>query len=552
MSIVTPESYQDSQAPPVSSFLPSRSVLSDREIQIELMKCGASCGYFIDHYCYIDDTQGDGDGSGVIPFKLWSYQVGLLWKIEQEDLKLLIILKARQLGLSWLVCAYELWRCLFMKSQLILLLSIGEKEAIELLRRVKRMYERLPQWMRDRNPLARRPNTEEMELSNGSRVISLSSSESKGSGYTASSVVLDEFAKNPVANSLFSAIMPTVEAGKGQLIIISTAFGVGGKYHEIWNKSSRGESNFHTVFFPWWVRPGRDVAWYQAQVDKETDPDRVKENYPSNPTEAFRTSGVSRFRQSWVEAQSVNVRDCIPSVQIRGELGKLENVEIYKLPHKERSYIIGADTSEGVGGDLDDAVILDIDTWEEVAHLSGQWEPDYFAKQLMILSRAYNRAMVAVERNNHGHAVVVTFKLLEFADVTKDDDQRYGIKTNLKSKPEMIDGLAEALRDQLVIIHSQATLDEILVYRREPNGVTSAPPGFHDDRVMSLALALAAIRKPQENYNIGPAVEIKLEKRPLFAIPDPEMSWNRQDTGRSSLSFTPIGRIKERRNFYGR
>jgi hypothetical protein len=98
--------------------------------------------------------------------------------------------------------------------QLVLLLSIGEKEAIELLRRVKTMYKKLPEWMKESYPLAKKSNTEEIEFCNGSRVISLPSSDAKGSGYTASSVVLDEFAKNPVAIVLFSAIMPTVEAGR--------------------------------------------------------------------------------------------------------------------------------------------------------------------------------------------------------------------------------------------------------------------------------------------------------------------------------------------------
>lgn len=531
------------------------SLSRDEQIRVELLKCGASSAYFIDNYCYMDDPQSEGDGSGMVPFKLWDFQTMLLWQIEQLNLKLLIILKARQLGLSWLMCAYEMWRALFMNMQLILLLSIGEKEAIELLRRVKRMYERLPEWMKERYPLARRPNTEEWELSNGSRVLSLSSSESKGSGYTASSVVLDEFAKNTVADNLFSAIMPTVEAGKGQLIIISTAFGVGGKFHEVWTKAERRESDFKPVFFPWWARPGRDQAWYQSQIDKETDPDKVKENYPSNPTEAFRTSGTARFRQEWVEAQSVNVREPLEFTQIRGDLTTLEHVEVYQLPRRSRTYVIGADTSEGVNGDFNDAVVLDESSWEEVAHLSGQWEPDYFAKQLITLSLAYNKAMVAVERNNHGHAVIVTFKLLQFTNIVRHDDKRYGIKTDVKSKPRMIDGLAEALRDQLVIIRSQATLSELLIYRREPGGGTSAPPGinFHDDRVMSLAFAIASLRKPQDQYHIGPAVKVEIERAPLFQTqPSSEVVWNRQADQNTTHKPQQITHIKDRRNFYGR
>lgn len=531
-------------------------------VSVELLKCSASPAYFISKYCYLDDTQGDGDGSGVVPFSLWNFQVGLIWTLDQE--KLLLVLKARQLGISWAVCAYELWRTQFLNNQLILLLSIGEKEAIELLRRVKKMYERLPEWLKEHCPIAGRPNTEKIEFSNGSRVISLSSSDAKGSGYTASSVVLDEFAKNPVADSMFSSIMPTVEAGSGQLIIVSTAFGAAGKFYELWTKASRHESSFKNIFFPWWVRPGRDAAWYQRQLDTETDIERVKENYPSTPTEAFRTSGAVRFRASWIEAQSVNVKEPIAHTLTGSDLATLDTLEIYEIPRDGHEYAIGADTSEGVGDDPSDAVVIDLATWEEVAHLAGQWEPDYFAKQLIILSTAYNRAMVAVERNNHGHAVVATFKLLGFADVILDDDHRYGLQTNAKTKPKMIDCLAEALRDELVTIHSQATLDEMLIYRRDPGGSTSAPPGFHDDRVMSWAILLSAIRRPVPDYHIGPGVEIKLEQRPLFTtIAHHEAEWNRnhpghidkhsnKNTTELAKTFLEMGRVKERRSFYGR
>jgi hypothetical protein len=58
----------------------------------------------------------------------------------------------------------------------------------------------------------------------------------------------------------------------------------------------------------------------------------------------------------------------------------------------------------------------------------------------------------------------------------------------------MIDLLATALRDGLIRIRTAAALDELKVYRIKPDGSTGAPPSFNDDRVMSRAIALIAVR----------------------------------------------------------
>src|SRR5436309_8810036 len=106
--------------------------------------------------------------------------------------RLVIILKARQLGISWLCCAYGLWLCMFQPGKLVLLFSQGQAEADEMLRRVRSMYDRLPDWLRRQCPLAREPNTSEMEWANGSRVKSLPATQKAGRSLTASLVIFDE------------------------------------------------------------------------------------------------------------------------------------------------------------------------------------------------------------------------------------------------------------------------------------------------------------------------------------------------------------------------
>ena len=70
----------------------------------EWLKCKRSFAYFVDTYCQIyDATEGTW-----IPFKLWPGQLTVAKQLETELLN--IILKARQLGMTWLYLCYALDR----------------------------------------------------------------------------------------------------------------------------------------------------------------------------------------------------------------------------------------------------------------------------------------------------------------------------------------------------------------------------------------------------------------------------------------------------------
>src|SRR4051812_1529464 len=112
---------------------------------VEYWKCSTDVAYFTHFYCVIDDTQNKGEGGGTMPFRLWPAQRKTMWSLARN--LLVMILKARQLGVSWLVCAYALHLVCFNDGKLVLLLSQGEVEAIELLRRIRVMYDRLPDWL---------------------------------------------------------------------------------------------------------------------------------------------------------------------------------------------------------------------------------------------------------------------------------------------------------------------------------------------------------------------------------------------------------------------
>jgi hypothetical protein len=88
-----------------------------KRFQSEIRKSRKSVIYFLDTYVQIYDATA----GGWVPFRLWPAQIDTLRDI--ADNRLTIVLKARQLGLSWLVLSYALWLMLFHPAATVLLFS---------------------------------------------------------------------------------------------------------------------------------------------------------------------------------------------------------------------------------------------------------------------------------------------------------------------------------------------------------------------------------------------------------------------------------------------
>jgi len=475
--------------------------LSELKRQTEIAKCLLDPVYFCHHYCVIDDAQGHGGGSGQMPFKLWPAQKAVMWGFMKD--RLTIILKARQLGISWMCCVYAVWHCIYSPGKKVLVYSQGQIESNELIRRMDAIYTRLPDWMKADLPKLTKSNTEVLEFSNGSSIQSLPSTKKAGRSFTASLIIMDEAAHLQWARDLYKAMSPTIDAG-GQLIMLSSANGIGNLFHEIWSKAVNKLNDFRTVFLPWYARPERTKAWYEKLHTTYPDPMDVFQEYPANPNEAFVSSGRVRFKPDWILANAHNVakpHELIPESEWPDALYAIEGLVLYKKPEPGRQYVIGADVAEGlVTGDFSTFIVLDKVSWEEVANYHGHCEPDTFAGFLMIGSQVFNRSGIMVERNNHGHAVLTAFKVANFVrNVMLGPDGKQGFHTNVKTKPTMISLIAESLRDNLITIRTGGTLDECQIYKINDDGTTSAPAGNHDDRVMALGLALEAARSVVEH-----------------------------------------------------
>ena len=98
--------------------------------EIEYQYCRTHLEYFVETYGHIEDKDAE---ELIQPFNLWEDQRKALRQF--RDNKLNVILKARQLGITWLVLHYALWK-MINPGRTVIGLSRTEDEAQELVRRM--------------------------------------------------------------------------------------------------------------------------------------------------------------------------------------------------------------------------------------------------------------------------------------------------------------------------------------------------------------------------------------------------------------------------------
>jgi phage terminase large subunit-like protein len=170
----------------------------------------------------------------------------------------------------------------------------------------------------------------------------------------------------------------------------------------------------------------------------------------------------------------------------------------YVNPEKGKSYVIGGDVAEGLGQDQAVATVLCRETGEQVAEwASRRMEPEVMAREIYGMAEDYNTALVVIERNNHGWAVLNELTNLGYANLYKQTSYdsrskkrtaRLGFFTSTRSKVLAIDVLARALRDGSLLVHSAETFKELTTFIQDEDGL-HAIEGCRDDRVMATAMA---------------------------------------------------------------
>jgi len=194
--------------------------LTPDQIASEWMACVQSPTHFIDTYCHILVPGANDEVGSWRQVTLWPHQREIIDALESHDR--IVILKARQLGITWVILFYVLWLMVCRSISAALLFSRAEPEAIELLDvRLKGIWERLPEWMQDvPSTDATTDNKKHWQLSGGSSCRAFAST--GGDSYTASIALIDEADLCTHLARMLGAIEPTIGDG-GKIVLISRA-----------------------------------------------------------------------------------------------------------------------------------------------------------------------------------------------------------------------------------------------------------------------------------------------------------------------------------------
>jgi len=472
---------------------------------------------------------------GFIPFEFNTAQRIVHEKLEEQLAKTgkvrAIILKSRQQGLSTYATARVYWKSYFnaFNKSVVMAHDSATSDALFTMSR------NTIQYMSDEyRPEFKKSNAKEIMFEHndsGYRLYTAGSPEA-GRGTTPTIAHLSEVAfwthDSKILAGLFQGIS---EADGTEVILESTANGVGNEFHRLWLGAVAGSNEYIPIFIPWFKTPeyrrkvfegfecddeeivlkekynldDEQIYWRRLKI-AESGGDKFRQEYPATPEEAFIVSGSNVFDteklnnlvpQPILAQREFDYESCLFEDAARGSL------EIYKYPTFEDAFVLSADVSLGVGQDYSCGVVLNKEREVCAVYRNNTLDPSKYGDLLFYLGRYYNNALLAVESNSMGIATLNRLKQMNYqnlyhqtkvANVSEEEGQRLGWRTTSQTKPMIIGYLKNAIENEDIWIPSRVMINELMNYVADANGKTNAITGGNDDTVVALAIALEVLR----------------------------------------------------------
>ena len=507
---------------------------------------------YIEKYLKIQDKNAK-----IIPLKINKPQMKLYYALKEQykqgKPQRAIVLKARQMGFSTLTEAM-----IFKKTVTDFNIKSGiithEASATDnLFNMSKRYLDNLPEELR---PQIKKSNAKELVFDNengtglkGIIKCMTAGNATVGRSDTFQNLHISEYAfwggkKKETLIGLLQTVPDTINT---MIIIESTANGYD-DFKDMWDDAVAGNSEFVPVFCAWWELDeyrktydgfgltdeelklkelynldNEQIAWRRWCIHNNCrgDVNLFKQEYPSCPEEAFLSSGNCVFDKEKIIERLEKIRDKKPIKRgsflydydgikisnIRWQEDTNGIIKIYKDVVARRPYVIGGDTA-GDGSDNFVGEVLDNISGEQVAELSHQTDEDLYARQMYCLGMYYNQALIGVEVNfsTYPQKELERLRYPKLYQRQVEDSkthkfmQKGGFKTTQITRPIIIAGLVEIMRDNTEVFNSIEYLRESLSFIKNENGRPEAEQGKHDDRVM--AMAIAHYIRPQQQMAI--------------------------------------------------
>ena len=495
----------------------------------------------------------------IVPFKFNSAQLHILEIIERLEAEgkplRLIILKARQMGISTLMQAYIFHKLLITPNMKCMTLAHEFNASSNLFDMYKRYYDYLPEPMKPSLEASNQKKVKYSKLQSENKIDTAEKGEVGRSDNLQYAHITELAFYRDASNTLVSMLQMCMDA---KLVAIeSTANGIGGEFYNRWQDAKAGLSDYTPIFLSWLDFPDykkecdartkniirlsltdreqrliekgasyEQLLWRRRTIKNECggSEDKFAQEYPSDDMEAFITSGRPVFN---VQICKKNFDSAQPPLRI----GNLEEVEIdgvktVEFVENEKGYISiykeiefdeydhyvyvgGCDVAEGLEqGDYSVIPIMDRRDNEIAIVWHGHIDPDLLAYEQWKLQQFLKGDIYfGTERNNHGLTTITQAYKLGVNQYYQEDfekggypesTEKIGWRTDLKTKPIVINQLNEWIREGYFTCNDKGFWAETLTFVRNGRGQMSAQnkdkdssAKCFDDRVMSMAIMLA-------------------------------------------------------------
>jgi len=248
----------------------------------ELILCKYRPIYFITNYCYTLDPKSE---IKIKKIPKWDYIIKLIENIHNNQNNL--IEKSRQMLVSWVSQAYNVWGLCFGSGYAALNLSrkedfVDDGTHNSLFGKIRFIFDRLPRWMIEdcfgenasSNKFIRFLNARNEKRNNS--IIGESANVSSGRGGSYTKVFADEFGFIDKSESVYSSFDEACEFGKN-LITTPPFKGKKCAFYRLRKDCLEKKNNFKLIRIHWTEHPDKDKTWYEEACRGKTDDEIARE-----------------------------------------------------------------------------------------------------------------------------------------------------------------------------------------------------------------------------------------------------------------------------------
>ena len=450
---------------------------------IEFLKCKEDPVYFAKNYIKIVSLD-----HGLVPFEMYPFQEKLVRNFHENRFN--ICKMPRQTGKSTTCVSYLLHYAVFNDNVNIAILANKASTARDLLGRLQLAYENLPKWMQQGIISW---NKGSLELENGSKISSNSTSSSAVRGGSYNVIFLDEFAfiPNHIADDFFASVYPTISSGQStKVIIVSTPRGMN-HFYRMWHDAEKGKNEYVPTDVHWSEVPGRDEAW-KEQTIANTSEQQFKVEFECE----FLGSVNTLINPS-------KLRNLVYEDPIKRNAG----LDIYEQPKEENNYLITVDVARGLGNDYSAFIVFDITEfpYKVVAkYRNNEIKPMLFPSVIHEVAKGYNDAWLLIEVNDIGDQVASILHFdLEYDNVLmcamrgragqivgsgfSGKKSQLGVRMTAAVKKLGCSNLKTLLEDDKLLTVDYEIISELTTFAQRHNSF-EAEEGCNDDLAMCLVI----------------------------------------------------------------